>query len=187
MNHVPLPFVWSCKDLIISPKPTHYWFYLLPQLLLWCHDTAYLNHLSLLTLSFSLTLSPPIQNIEHRKYARWKAAYIHNCLKSGETPQAGPIGMEGEAYGEFWYNISTSFHKQTQLCLLLRKYTQAQAFSSWLEHWAEKVSSLYALSDCERPKGEHFPAPSSALAFPCKSAEMNCWMGEGWDGPPPSS
>lgn len=36
------------------------------------------------------------QNIQHRKYARWKATYIHNCLKNGETPQAGPIGMEGE-------------------------------------------------------------------------------------------
>uniref|UniRef100_A0A3P8V596 Vacuolar protein sorting-associated protein VTA1 homolog n=1 Tax=Cynoglossus semilaevis TaxID=244447 RepID=A0A3P8V596_CYNSE len=36
------------------------------------------------------------ENIQHRKYARWKATYIHNCLKNGETPQAGPIGMEGE-------------------------------------------------------------------------------------------
>ncbi|XP_077443942.1 vacuolar protein sorting-associated protein VTA1 homolog [Stigmatopora argus] len=34
------------------------------------------------------------ENVQHRKYARWKAAHIHNCLKSGETPQAGPIGME---------------------------------------------------------------------------------------------
>ncbi|XP_062980664.1 vacuolar protein sorting-associated protein VTA1 homolog isoform X2 [Elgaria multicarinata webbii] len=36
------------------------------------------------------------ENVQHRKYARWKAAYIHNCLKAGETPQSGPIGMEGE-------------------------------------------------------------------------------------------
>lgn len=42
------------------------------------------------------------ENIQHRKYARWKATYIHNCLKSGETPQAGPIGMdEDEEAGEF--------------------------------------------------------------------------------------
>ncbi|KAM9840695.1 vacuolar protein sorting-associated protein VTA1 homolog [Aulostomus maculatus] len=34
------------------------------------------------------------ENIQHRKYARWKAAYIHNCLKNGETPQAGPTGMD---------------------------------------------------------------------------------------------
>ncbi|XP_072296729.1 vacuolar protein sorting-associated protein VTA1 homolog isoform X2 [Eucyclogobius newberryi] len=36
------------------------------------------------------------ENIQHRKYARWKAANIHNCLKNGETPQSGPSGMEDE-------------------------------------------------------------------------------------------
>lgn len=42
------------------------------------------------------------ENIQHRKYARWKATYIHNCLKNGETPQAGPIGMgEDEEADEF--------------------------------------------------------------------------------------
>ncbi|XP_030905685.1 vacuolar protein sorting-associated protein VTA1 homolog isoform X2 [Melopsittacus undulatus] len=40
------------------------------------------------------------ENAQHRKYARWKAAYIHNCLKNGETPQPGPIGMEGESFGD---------------------------------------------------------------------------------------
>ncbi|KAM7395853.1 hypothetical protein PAMA_007232 [Pampus argenteus] len=43
------------------------------------------------------------ENIQHRKYARWKATYIHNCLKNGETPQSGPIGMdedeEADEYG----------------------------------------------------------------------------------------
>ncbi|KAJ8275168.1 hypothetical protein COCON_G00097930 [Conger conger] len=38
------------------------------------------------------------ENVQHRKYARWKATYIHNCLKNGETPQSGP--MEGEAYDD---------------------------------------------------------------------------------------
>ncbi|XP_054008614.1 vacuolar protein sorting-associated protein VTA1 homolog isoform X1 [Hylaeus anthracinus] len=28
---------------------------------------------------------------QNRKYAKWKAAYIHNCLKNGETPVPGPI------------------------------------------------------------------------------------------------
>ncbi|XP_061709778.1 vacuolar protein sorting-associated protein VTA1 homolog [Cydia pomonella] len=32
---------------------------------------------------------------QNRKYAKWKAAYIHNCLKNGETPVPGPI-QEGE-------------------------------------------------------------------------------------------
>ncbi|XP_063773905.1 vacuolar protein sorting-associated protein VTA1 homolog isoform X2 [Pseudophryne corroboree] len=40
------------------------------------------------------------ENVQHRKYARWKATYIHNCLKNGETPEAGPIGWEGEEYNE---------------------------------------------------------------------------------------
>ena len=31
-----------------------------------------------------------------RKYAKWKATYIHNCLKKGETPIPGPMG--GGAY-----------------------------------------------------------------------------------------
>lgn len=29
-----------------------------------------------------------------RKYAKWKATYIHNCLKNGETPMAGPPGEQ---------------------------------------------------------------------------------------------
>lgn len=33
-----------------------------------------------------------------RKYSKWKAAYIHNCLKNGETPQPGPVQSEGEDY-----------------------------------------------------------------------------------------
>nr|XP_022295474.1 vacuolar protein sorting-associated protein VTA1 homolog [Crassostrea virginica] len=28
---------------------------------------------------------------KNKKYAKWKAAYIHKCLKSGETPVAGPL------------------------------------------------------------------------------------------------
>ncbi|XP_068088139.1 vacuolar protein sorting-associated protein VTA1 homolog isoform X2 [Hyperolius riggenbachi] len=40
------------------------------------------------------------ENVQHRKYARWKATYIHNCLKNGVTPEAGPIGLEGEDYNE---------------------------------------------------------------------------------------
>lgn len=29
--------------------------------------------------------------IQNRKYAKWKAAYIHNCLKNGEVPVPGNI------------------------------------------------------------------------------------------------
>ncbi|XP_012261377.2 vacuolar protein sorting-associated protein VTA1 homolog [Athalia rosae] len=33
---------------------------------------------------------------QNRKYAKWKAAYIHNCLKNGETPIPGPMKGEGD-------------------------------------------------------------------------------------------
>lgn len=34
---------------------------------------------------------------QNRKYAKWKASYIHNCLKNGETPVPGPAqGGEDE-------------------------------------------------------------------------------------------
>jgi len=35
-------------------------------------------------------LTPEI--LHARKYSKWKAAYIHNCLKNGETPIPGPVG-----------------------------------------------------------------------------------------------
>jgi len=37
-------------------------------------------------------LTPEVAH--HQKYAKWKAAYIHNCLKSGETPIPGPMNEE---------------------------------------------------------------------------------------------
>ena len=37
------------------------------------------------------------EEVSHkRKYAKWKAAHIHACLKNGEKPHAGPVGWEGE-------------------------------------------------------------------------------------------
>ena len=31
-----------------------------------------------------------------KKYAKWKAAYIHRCLKAGQTPYAVPLPEDGE-------------------------------------------------------------------------------------------
>ncbi len=40
------------------------------------------------------------ENAHARKYAKWKAAYIHNCLKNGETPVPGPAeGLEDPEMG----------------------------------------------------------------------------------------
>lgn len=42
-------------------------------------------------------LSDEAQN--NGKYAKWKAAYIHNCLKNGETPVPGPLKDDDEDEG----------------------------------------------------------------------------------------
>ncbi|KAK0400663.1 hypothetical protein QR680_015378 [Steinernema hermaphroditum] len=39
------------------------------------------------------------QLAQTRKYAKWKATYIHNCLKNGETPVSGPPNKGGEDGG----------------------------------------------------------------------------------------
>jgi len=47
------------------------------------------------------------QILQQQKYAKWKAAYIHNCLKNGETPVAGPVGGDegfGDEFGGFETN-----------------------------------------------------------------------------------
>lgn len=36
----------------------------------------------------------------HQKYAKWKAAYIHKCLKTGETPIPGPAGGDDDSFNE---------------------------------------------------------------------------------------
>ncbi|XP_016839561.1 vacuolar protein sorting-associated protein VTA1 homolog isoform X5 [Nasonia vitripennis] len=33
---------------------------------------------------------------QNKKYAKWKAAYIHNCLKNGQTPVPGPAKEDGD-------------------------------------------------------------------------------------------
>lgn len=59
---------------------------------------------------------------QNQKYAKWKAAYIHNCLKNGETPHAGPLpsedddllnlnegaGPSGASTGSFGWNTNPS-------------------------------------------------------------------------------
>ena len=56
-----------------------------------------------------------LQLEKNRKYAKWKAAYIHNCLKSGETPIPGPVG--GDEAPEF--PGERYFYVQSKSCLTL--------------------------------------------------------------------
>lgn len=46
--------------------------------------------------------------LHNRKYAKWKAAYIHNCLKNGETPIPGPLPDDDETELEGEDNANAS-------------------------------------------------------------------------------
>lgn len=45
--------------------------------------------------------------VQNRKYAKWKATYIHNCLKNGETPIAGPLAGDGDDEFNEFMNAAT--------------------------------------------------------------------------------
>ncbi|XP_034936089.1 vacuolar protein sorting-associated protein VTA1 homolog isoform X3 [Chelonus insularis] len=42
---------------------------------------------------------------QNRKYAKWKASYIHNCLKNGETPVPGPLDQNNDNPAEPEANV----------------------------------------------------------------------------------
>lgn len=48
--------------------------------------------------------------VQNKKYAKWKAAYLNNCLKNGETPIAGPpaSGEGSEGPSKDPYSASAS-------------------------------------------------------------------------------
>lgn len=48
-----------------------------------------------------------------RKYAKWKAAYIHNCLKSGEVPVPGPPAEFEDEDGD--PDSGATFHPSTDI------------------------------------------------------------------------
>ncbi|EJW88489.1 RhoGAP domain-containing protein [Wuchereria bancrofti] len=39
--------------------------------------------------------------ISTRKYAKWKATYIHSCMKNGETPKPGSVGGHNDDLKDF--------------------------------------------------------------------------------------
>lgn len=41
-----------------------------------------------------------VEALHNRKYAKYKAAYIHNCLKNGETPVPGPLVADENEEGD---------------------------------------------------------------------------------------
>lgn len=42
---------------------------------------------------------------KNSKYSKWKAAYIHNCLKNGETPVPGILGQPTRV--DVWFYLKS--------------------------------------------------------------------------------
>ncbi|XP_032453343.1 vacuolar protein sorting-associated protein VTA1 homolog isoform X2 [Nasonia vitripennis] len=49
---------------------------------------------------------------QNKKYAKWKAAYIHNCLKNGQTPVPGPAKEDGDDNSN--ENVGSDLHPGVQ-------------------------------------------------------------------------
>jgi vacuolar protein sorting-associated protein VTA1 len=50
--------------------------------------------------------------INTQKYAKWKAMYIHNCMKNGETPTPGPPNTESGQIGFNFQNQGNDIPQQ---------------------------------------------------------------------------
>lgn len=48
-----------------------------------------------------------------QKYAKWKAMYIHNCMKNGETPTPGPPASENGQIGFNFPNQEDAIQQPT--------------------------------------------------------------------------
>lgn len=51
--------------------------------------------------------------INTQKYAKWKAMYIHNCMKNGESPTPGPPASESGQIGFNFQNQENEFQQPT--------------------------------------------------------------------------
>ncbi|XP_043510195.1 vacuolar protein sorting-associated protein VTA1 homolog isoform X2 [Frieseomelitta varia] len=51
---------------------------------------------------------------QNRKYAKWKAAYIHNCIKNNETPIPGPM-QEGNENADLNKNMEEEAKREDAL------------------------------------------------------------------------
>nr|BAH70838.1 ACYPI009424 [Acyrthosiphon pisum] len=51
-----------------------------------------------------------------QKYAKWKATYIHNCMKNGETPTPGPPNTESGQIGFNFPNQGEDIQQPTDNC-----------------------------------------------------------------------
>ncbi|XP_013787866.1 vacuolar protein sorting-associated protein VTA1 homolog [Limulus polyphemus] len=65
----------------------------------------------------------------HRKYAKWKATYIHNCLKNGEIPLPGPAGNEDLGYGNEDFTQSNPNFESQPTTLTMSNHLPQNSYS----------------------------------------------------------
>ncbi|KAG7220526.1 hypothetical protein INR49_018053 [Caranx melampygus] len=113
------------------------------------------------------------ENIQHRKYARWKATYIHNCLKNGETPQAGPIAMDEDEEAVIDQLIGYSRNHEVKEAL-----SQLQGFDWFMCFSAVNENRTTNVENVEKTRRYEFGAQGFSGPGPSSSGSFR--------GPPPS-
>lgn len=99
---------------------------------------------------------------EKQKYAKWKAAYIHNCLKNGEKPQPGPPNSGAEE--NKMVHIS-ELPEEEQQRLLEEKRKQQELDQKTKEEDRDMLARLSQFGN-NTPGSAQFPGPQGSAGIP---------------------
>ena len=125
-----------------------------------------------LTICTQSELSP--ENAHMRKYSKWKAAYIHNCLKNGETPVPGPMEGEDDFPGEppqedagpsVWQQPQNASEVVVQVILNHVTTVEVKSFSSFALLFLYQFYNN-SLQPTPAPRSQPIPEPAAAVAIP---------------------
>lgn len=108
-----------------------------------------------------------VEASQNRKYAQWKAAYIHNCLANGETPVPGPM-KEGNEEDE---PVEPSNDGKFTIHKILMSLLQILTDILWLLDQATETNSAPE-SNNDTPQNVP-PIPTSAPATGIQSFDSD--------------
>lgn len=95
---------------------------------------------------------------QKQKYAKWKAAYIHNCLKCGEKPQPGPPNSESEE--DKMIHISELPEEEQQRLLEEKRRIQEEQDRKRREEEEEELKKLNNFGNIT-PQSSNIPGQNS--------------------------